>query len=111
MSAVVSNQRSSTRSADGRSTTSPHRSSYTCSALCYLLIRWIWCDSQPRAGLHEGLEAPSDQLIPALRELLNKLSLDGADGAKRELQTRAVLPGAQLEGGDAEGNAQMERPG
>src|SRR5713226_7294385 len=111
ISAVVSNQRTSTTSIEGRSRISPHRSSYTCSIIGFLLLRWIGRDSQPRARLSKGLESPADQLGPASRELRHHLRVDGADGAKGKLEIRTVAAVAQLESGDAERNAQVERPG
>src|SRR5260370_31716914 len=111
MSAVVSNQRTSITSIDGRSKISPHRWSYTCSIIGFLLLRWVRRDSQPRARLSQGLESPADQLGPAMRELRHHLRVDGADGAKGELEVRTLAAIAQLEGGDAERNSQVEGPG
>src|SRR5260370_6756542 len=111
ISAVVSNQRTSITSIDGRSKISPHRSSYTCSIIGFLLLRWVGRDSQPRARLRKGLESPADQLGPAIRELRYHLRVDGADGAKGNLEVRPLAAIAQLEGSDAERNAQVEGPG
>src|SRR5258708_29669333 len=55
-----------------------------------LLLRWVGRDSQPRARLSQGLEPPAAQLGPAIRELLHDLRLDGADGAKGELEARTL---------------------
>src|SRR5260370_3939958 len=79
------------------------------SSVCPLLP-WAGGDSQPRARLSQGLESPADQLGPAIRELLYDLRVDGADGAKGKPQIRTVAAIAQLERGDAERNAQVERP-
>src|SRR5260370_12822024 len=111
ISAVVSNQRTSITSIDGRSKISPHRSSYTCSIIGFLLLRWVGRDSQPRARLSKGLESPADQLGPAIRDLRDHLRVDGADGAKGNLEVRTLAAIAQLEGGDAERNSKVERPG
>src|SRR5229473_2112044 len=77
------------------------------SSVC-LLLRWVGRDSQPRARLSQGLEPPADQLGPAIRELLHDLRIDGADGAKRKLEACTVAAVAQLEGANAECNAQVE---
>src|SRR5260370_37087153 len=76
-----------------------------------LLLRWGGRDSQPRARLSKGLESPADQLGPAIRELRHHLRVDGADGAKGKLEVRTLAAIAQLEGGDAERNSQVEGPG
>src|SRR5260370_7120151 len=111
ISAVVSNERTSITSIDGRSKISTHRSSYTCSIIGFLLLRWVGRDSQPRARLSQGLESPADQLGPAIRKPLHNFRVDGADGAKGKLEIRTVAAIAQLESGDAERNAEVERPG
>src|SRR6266852_2417402 len=103
-------RRTSTTSIDGRSKISPHRSSYTCSIIGFLLLRWVGRDSQPRARLSQDLESPTDQLGPPIRELRHHLRVDGADGAKGKLEIRTLAAIAQLEGGNAERNAQVERP-
>src|ERR1700694_5434963 len=77
----------------------------------YLLKGWVGCDPKPRAGLDKGLESPADQVGPAFRKPLDKLRFDGTDCAEGKLHTGAVVTVAQLEGGDAERNAQMKRPG
>src|SRR5260370_16654016 len=61
--------------------------------------------------MRQGLESPADQLGPAIGELRYHLRVDGADGAKGELEVRPLAAIAQLEGGDAERNSQVEGPG
>src|SRR5260370_9639088 len=90
ISAVVSNQRTSITSIDGRSKISPHRSSYTCSIIGFLLLRWVGRDSQPRARLSQGLESPADQLVPAMRELRHHFRVDAADRAQAQLDGRTL---------------------
>src|SRR5712692_7719091 len=80
-------------------------------SFAYLLYGCVGCDAQPLAGLDEHLQAPADEIGPALREPLDQLRFDGADRAERKLDARTAVAVAQLEGGDAEGEAQVKRPG
>src|SRR2546430_683319 len=92
IAAVVSNQRSSTRSENKRSMISPHWSSYACwvSGIGPLLRgrgarrARVGRDPEPHPPLHERFEPIGHQLDPSLRELLDQVRVDDPDGAKEE---------------------------
>src|SRR6202521_558453 len=116
--AVLSNQRSSITSLDGRSMISPQTSSYTALASAIAFpprSRFLGCrlgagrDAQTGSLFDEHLEPTGYQLTPSLRKYSRALRVDRTEGAKGKLEERSDALGHQAEACDPDAQAKVER--